>query len=227
MTALNFIDYPVALDIQSKLWSGERSDDVSLIGEGPIRFLCFESPAIWTVGRGIRSDDIFKLYPQLRAVQHRVLPVNRGGHVTYHGPGQVVLFPVPALNLTAQERRQLVGRGPRVWVDDLQDRGIRAAQWFGVHLHSRREFPGLWEDGFRKVASIGLRFSQVSAQLSHGMSVNVDARVHAGFARIDPCGLSGVCAVGLSSVAGRNIPAEDFLRAWVDVDAVTVTASVP
>jgi lipoyl(octanoyl) transferase len=109
-----------------------------------------------------------------------VVNVDRGGQVTYHGPGQLVAYPLIDL------RRR--GLSVHALVQALEDAVIALAAARGVHAVGRRDAPGVYVDG-RKLASLGLRIRRGSSY--HGLALNVDMDLEP-FQRINPCGMPGL-----------------------------------
>jgi lipoyl(octanoyl) transferase len=109
-----------------------------------------------------------------------VVQSDRGGQVTYHGPGQLVAYPMVDL------RR--AGLGPRAYVSLIEAAVIRLLAGYGIAAASRRDAPGVYVDG-AKVAALGLRISRGCSY--HGLSLNVDMDLEP-FTRINPCGLLGL-----------------------------------
>ena len=120
-----------------------------------------------------------------------VVNIDRGGQVTYHGPGQLVLYPLLEL-----KRWQL---GVRELVVALETAVIRVAALYGLEAYGKREAPGVYVQG-RKLASIGLRIRRGCSY--HGLALNV-AMDLAPFRRINPCGFAGLEVVDLSSLGVR------------------------
>jgi lipoyl(octanoyl) transferase len=109
-----------------------------------------------------------------------VVGIDRGGQVTYHGPGQLVVYPLLDL------RR--LGLGVRELVVALEDAVIALAARHGIEAAGRRDAPGVYVQG-RKLASIGLRIRRGCSY--HGLALNVDMDLEP-FSRIRPCGLAGI-----------------------------------
>jgi lipoyl(octanoyl) transferase len=109
-----------------------------------------------------------------------VIPTDRGGQVTYHGPGQLVCYVL--LDLARR------GLGVRSLVQALELAVIDTAAGYGIEAYARREAPGVYVAG-RKLAAIGLRVRRGSSY--HGIAVNVSMGLEP-FARIDPCGYAGL-----------------------------------
>lgn len=127
-----------------------------------------------------------------------VCDADRGGLLTYHGPGQIVVYFVVQLNSYAE--------GIQVFVEELEAILLDFFKIQGVRTSRRQGHPGIWV-GERKIASLGLRVEQGVTR--HGISVNIcnDLSVYQLF---DPCGLSGVTMTNLEVVLGRKIGTEEF-----------------
>jgi len=151
--------------------------------------LLLEHPPVYTLGRG--ADPA-----HLRAAASGNVPVvraHRGGQVTYHGPGQLVGYPILDLREHRPDVRWYVRMLEQVLIDALSDVGIDACR--------RDRLTGVWV-GMRKVASIGIAIRRWVAW--HGFALNVAADV-SGFTSITPCGIAGV---EMTSVAREGGPAE-------------------
>jgi lipoyl(octanoyl) transferase len=133
-----------------------------------------EHPPVFTQGMNGRPEHL------LDPGDIPVVPVDRGGQVTYHGPGQLVAYPLLDLR-----RRQL---GIRDLVQRLEFAVIDLLAGYGIEALGRRDAPGVYVDG-RKIASLGLRVRRGCSY--HGLSLNVDMDL-APFARINPCGHPGL-----------------------------------
>ncbi len=117
-----------------------------------------------------------------------VVGIDRGGQVTYHGPGQLVVYPLLDL------RR--LGIGVRQLVVGLENAVIALAARHGIEASGRRDAPGVYVGG-RKLASIGLRVRRGCSY--HGLALNVDMDL-APFARINPCGMAGLAMTQLADL---------------------------
>lgn len=143
-----------------------------------------EHPAVYTLG--MRGDRRHLLAPG----DIPVVPIDRGGQVTYHGPGQLVVYVMLDL-----ERR---GWGPRQLVQTLENAVIDTVATYGVVARGRRDAPGVYV-GDAKLAAIGLRVKRHCSY--HGLAVNV-AMDLAPFAGINPCGYEGLSVTDLRTLAG-------------------------
>jgi lipoyl(octanoyl) transferase len=138
-----------------------------------------EHPPIFTLGLNASREHL------LAPGEIPVLKVDRGGEVTYHGPGQLLLYPLIDL------RRR--GFGVRTLVVALERAVIAYAAQFGVAAISRRDAPGVYVDG-RKLASVGLRVRRGASY--HGLALNVSVELEP-FERINVCGYRGLEATRL------------------------------
>src|SRR5512132_2028383 len=120
-------------------------------GDGPERLIFLEHPHVYTLGRNASEGDVLAPADWLRALGVEVAETNRGGQVTYHGPGQLVGYPI--LNLSPDRRD--VAR----YLRDLEEVLIRALAGFGVTAGRVAGLTGVWA-GREKIASIGVHLSR-------------------------------------------------------------------
>jgi lipoyl(octanoyl) transferase len=153
------------------------------------RFFLLEHPNVYTLGRNASPADILASPAWLAEHGFEVAPCDRGGQVTYHGPGQLVGYPV--LNLSP-DRRDI-----RRYVRDLEEVLIRTLADFGVPAGRRegQEHIGIWV-GAAKIASIGVHLARWIT--THGFALNVTTDLGL-FAGIIPCGLSQVRMTSLAA----------------------------
>lgn len=136
----------------------------------PDEFWMLEHPPVFTLGQAGRSEHL--LSPGDIPVVH----IDRGGQVTYHGPGQLVVY-----TLLDLRRRRL---GVRALVQALEQGVVDLLAGYGVDARPRRDAPGVYVDG-RKIAALGLRVRHGCSY--HGLALNVDMNLEP-FRRINPCG---------------------------------------
>jgi len=136
-----------------------------------------------------------------------VVQIDRGGQVTWHGPGQIMLYPLIDI------RR--AGIGVRPLVTALERAVVRLAASHGIDAVCRRDAPGVYVDG-AKVAAVGLRIRRGASY--HGMALNLDADLEP-FSRINPCGYAGLEAVNLRELGvtdSRERITRDLLAHFLD-----------
>jgi lipoyl(octanoyl) transferase len=146
---------------------------------------CLEHPPVYTLGLNGKPEHV------LAAGDIPVVQIDRGGQVTYHGPGQLVVYPLVDL------RRSKLG--VRELVTALEDAIVAYAAELGVAAASRRDAPGVYVDG-RKLASLGLRIRRGCSY--HGLALNVGMDLEP-FRRINPCGYAGLEVVDLATLGAR------------------------
>lgn len=130
-----------------------------------------------------------------------VLQIDRGGQVTYHGPGQLVVYPLIDL--------KRAGLSVRALVSALEQSIVNYAAGFGIEAQGRRDAPGVYV-GFRKLASLGIRIRRGASY--HGLALNVDMDLTP-FERINPCGYEGLKMTQLADLGGPSsvaVVAQDF-----------------
>lgn len=145
-----------------------------------------EHPPVFTLGMNADPSHV------LAAGDIPVVRIDRGGQVTYHGPGQLVVYPLIDL------RR--AGLGVRDLVTALERAVIRTAAASGIEAAARREAPGVYVDG-RKLASVGIRIRRGASY--HGLALNVNMDLGP-FACINPCGYAGLAMTQLASLGGPD-----------------------
>lgn len=172
-----------------------RLRDLRARGEGADTLIVVEHPPVATLGRRGDPKEVFD--PTLP-----VFTIDRGGKATYHGPGQLVLYPIMHLGEN--------NRDVRAWVVHLEEFVVRMLAAFGIAAKPRIDSPGVWTDATgKKIASIGIAIQGWVS--THGIALNVDLDLRE-FERIDPCGLG---AAVMTSMRAEGSPATmDEVRAW-------------
>jgi lipoyl(octanoyl) transferase len=182
------IDYRTALTLQHHVLAARQAELV------PDVMLQLEHPPVYTRGRRSREGELPFAEDWYRAQGIEIVDVDRGGKVTYHGPGQLVGYPI-------------------VWVDDvveyvrtLERAIIRALSEEGISARARvdegPDYTGVWVED-RKIASIGIHLSH--GVTTHGFAVNVDNDLGP-FGWVVACGLPGVQMTSLARESGRTGP---------------------
>ena len=164
--------------------------DAVLTENGPETVLLLEHEPVYTIGR-LRDQSSLR---DPSSLPHPVFETNRGGQATYHGPGQLVGYPILDLN-----RR---GRDLHAHLRSREDILIRACAQFGVAAARREGLTGVWVEN-RKLASIGVGVRKWVSM--HGFAINITKECLPPFFAITPCGLDGVSMTCLENEAGRAI----------------------
>ena len=158
---------------------------------GDESLILLEHPPIYTLGVRGKSEHVLASETALRARGAEVLRTDRGGDVTFHGPGQIVGYPIFDL------RRRNVG--PASYVRMLQQVIIDALAQFGIDASCVDGRPGVWIDSTRKIASIGVRVSR--GITTHGFALNVSTDLSY-FEHIVPCGLADAAVTSMERELG-------------------------
>ena len=173
----------------------KRLVDERAIGRIDDQLLLLEHPAVLTLGKHSDPAHILATDGELRSRGIAIEHVERGGEVTYHGPGQLVAYPIVRLH----ERGLLV----RPFVRALEAALVETCAAFGVLASHRDGHPGCWTDGEaiepRKIGALGLRVERGVSY--HGIALNVDVEL-ADFELIDPCGMPGVASTSIARELG-------------------------
>lgn len=169
-----------------------------LAGEGEDTLILLEHPPVFTAGRRWKPDHIVWTEERISAAGAELRFIDRGGSLTFHGPGQLVGYPV-------------VDLGPRPdairFVRDLEEVVIRASADVGVELHRSDVQTGVWA-GPSKVCAIGVRLMRMRISL-HGFALNCTTDL-SWYDAIVPCGLAGEGVASLSQLAERVITVEEM-----------------
>ncbi|MDP9236029.1 MAG: lipoyl(octanoyl) transferase LipB [Chloroflexota bacterium] len=166
------------------------ADDVR-IGGAPALIL-IEHPPTYTLGARGKAEHLLLGEEALLSRGAQVLRTDRGGDVTFHGPGQVVAYPI--INLRAY------GQGPVWYVRTLEALLIEVLSRFGIVGARSKGRPGVWV-GEAKIAAIGVRISR--GVTTHGFALNVNTDL-AYFEHIVPCGLSGITVTSMRKLTGSS-----------------------
>lgn len=169
-------------------------------GRSEETLVLLEHEPVYTIGR---TRDHSSLRPNL---PHPVFETNRGGQATFHGPGQLVGYPVLDLG-----RR---GRDLHRYLRFLEDLLIELSASYEVTAQSREGLTGVWV-GQRKLASLGVGVRKWISM--HGFAINITRDSTQAFSHITPCGLTGVEMTSLSHESGAQILLEDALARTSDL----------
>ncbi|MCF7832108.1 MAG: lipoyl(octanoyl) transferase LipB [Candidatus Marinimicrobia bacterium] len=183
---LGQIAYAEAFDLQLRLHK-ER-----IAGKIPDTLLLLEHPHVYTLGRHANDNNIVWQEAERRNRSVEVRHVDRGGDVTYHGPGQLVGYPIIKL-----EERGLTPRSLVAWVENLIIRTVAAS---GIASYVHPEHPGVWV-GDAKICAIGMRIKERVSYHGFALNVNTDLSYFEG---IVPCGIQDKSVCSIKSLIGKK-----------------------
>lgn len=170
-----------------------------LDGEAAEELLLLEHPPVITQGRRARAQNLLATEEQLAARGIELVHSSRGGDVTYHGPGQLVAYPVLRLD-----------DGVIKHVERLAAATVSVAQAHGISARFDRDCPGVWA-GEAKLAALGVHIHRRVA--IHGIAVNVTTALDA-FTLIIPCGLTNTRVTSLAELSGTRPALPEVARQW-------------
>ncbi|NNE18740.1 MAG: lipoyl(octanoyl) transferase LipB [Myxococcales bacterium] len=188
---LGTIDYAEAHRLQKEL-QGQR-----VRGEVDDIVLLLEHPPVLTMGRSAKAQHVLAAPEILAARGIQVHEVGRGGDVTYHGPGQLVAYPIIDLKPDRKDVRKYVASLEETMIRTCADLGLAAGRVEGLN--------GAWI-GDRKVGAVGVRISRWVTM--HGLALNVSSDLRE-FEMIIPCGIQGKDVTSLSAELGRAVQVGD------------------
>ncbi|MEX2274486.1 MAG: lipoyl(octanoyl) transferase LipB [Actinomycetota bacterium] len=181
------IEYHRANEAMHELADRRLEDDV------PDSLVLLEHPPVFTAGRTSKPDHAVWDEDRFRATGAEVRHIDRGGSFTFHGPGQLVGYPIVDLG----SRPDAIG-----YIRNLEEVVIRAAADLGIPLHRSPVQTGVWS-GDRKVCAIGVRIKRMRVTL-HGFAINCTTDL-SWFDAIVPCGLASTGVTSLSALSGRAV----------------------
>jgi lipoate-protein ligase B len=169
----------------------EALREARIEGRCPDTVLLLQHPDVITFGHGANEQNALLDERQLREAGYEVFRVNRGGDVTYHGPGQLVGYPILDLGCRGRDVHRYLRALESVLIETLAD--------FGIAGRRRSGYTGVWLDERRKIASIGVGVRRWVTL--HGFALNVDCDLGR-FDAVVACGLRGVEMTSIAAVAG-------------------------
>ncbi len=191
---LGLIPYAEALALQSDLVARRRT------GEIPDQLLLLQHPHVITLGTASSRSHVLADEARRRDLGIDLIDVGRGGDVTYHGPGQLVGYPI----LDLKPDRKDVHR----YLRDLEAVLVHALDQMGIRGEPVPELTGVWVEG-RKIGAIGVRVSS-GWITSHGFALNVSNDLSY-FETIVPCGIQDVSVTSVSQELGRSVGVADMV----------------
>jgi lipoate-protein ligase B len=185
---LNLIDYREAWKLQGDLVSARihKTNDADII-------LFLEHPAVFTLGRRGGLDHLLVPEAFVQKSGIEIVHVERGGDITFHGPGQLVVYPIMNLG-----KRRI---GVVDFVTALEEVMLRTAATWGIAAQRSSTNRGIWV-GAKKLGSIGIAMRK--GITFHGLALNVNIDLTP-FEWIQPCGLQGVCMTSLQLELGKTL----------------------
>ena len=191
---LGRVEYQEAWDIQRKLADLRAKDRI------PDTLLLLEHPPTYTLGRRSGKEHFFVPPRWVEEGRARVHCVDRGGDVTFHGPGQLVGYPIIRLKRSLKETVR--------YLRDLEEVLIRALEPFEIRAERIKGYTGVWTEG-KKIAAIGVKVNVHGVAL-HGFALNVNTDLSY-FKKIVPCGLREREVTSLEQISGHPVDMDEVM----------------
>ncbi|MCC6818057.1 MAG: lipoyl(octanoyl) transferase LipB [Bacteroidia bacterium] len=205
---LGNIDYGSAWQMQKELF--HQSIDEKLEGGFPDHHLILcEHPHVYTLGKSANQSNLLLSEAELKSKDIDVFDIERGGDITYHGPGQLVAYPIFDL-----EAMQI---GVKKFVFNVEECIINTLKYFGIDSERIDGRIGIWigkdSTNERKIAAIGIKVSRHITM--HGLALNVNTDLSL-FNNIIPCGIQDKAVCSMESELGRNLEMSDVKQVLID-----------
>ena len=205
---LGTMDYKDCWDLQQSLFdaliarkkagshpvpgAGSDPDDAGTI-------LLVEHPPVYTLGKSGHTENLLVTREALEGMGAQFFHIDRGGDITFHGPGQLVCYPILDL--------EHIGIGLREYIEALEEAVIRTVARYGITAGRVAGASGVWIDPGgrrpRKICAIGVRSSRFITMHGFALNVSTDLRW---FSRINPCGFTDRGVASIASETGREVP---------------------
>lgn len=195
---LELCAYSPVLELQERLVKLRKNEAIK------DTIILVEHFPVYTLGRRAREENVVASATQRKQWNIEVVPTGRGGDVTYHGPGQLVGYPIIKLSE--------FGEGPGWYVDRLEEAIIRTLSFFSIEGKRDAINRGVWI-GKQKVAAIGVRISR--GVTMHGFALNVATNLEH-YAGIIPCGIHN-CGITSISQLRENVAMREVKERFLDV----------
>jgi lipoyl(octanoyl) transferase len=198
---LGLKDYKETWDYQEELFSQMLEKKKNNVSDDFAGYMLFvEHPHVYTLGKSGTANNLLVSEPFLQKIQATYYRINRGGDITYHGPGQLVGYPILDL--------EKFGMGVREYIESLEDSIIGIVGRYGISSGRLDGATGVWLESdtpkARKICAIGVRASRYVTM--HGFALNVNTQLNY-FSYINPCGFQDK---GVTSIQNEKNAIQDF-----------------
>ena len=194
---LGQIDYGEAYDIQKKLWSQKMN------GRAEDALLLLSHPPTFTIGKSGKLDNLLLNKEELAGKGISLFFIDRGGDITYHGPGQLVVYPI----IDLKDRGKDIHR----YIYCLEEVVIRTLASLSIEAQRDEKHVGVWV-GDEKIAAIGVRIKNWITM--HGLALNVNPDLEY-FSFINPCGILDKGVTSITGLLSREVPMEVVVKELV------------
>lgn len=199
-------DYKEAWDFQEQLFQKvlqqKESNDPNLMHH----LIFCEHPHVYTLGKSGNEQNLLINYVQLQTKNAQFIHTNRGGDITYHGPGQLVGYPILSL--------YHFGLGLKEYIHKLEEVIIRSIEQYGIKGERKNGATGVWLDvesghNIRKICAIGVRSSHWVTMHGFALNINTDLSY---FGHINPCGYTDKTVTSIEKETSRKADFDEVSR---------------
>ena len=188
---LGFINYKEAWDLQQEIHSKRVSNEVDDF------FFLLEHPNTYTLGKTAHKENLIGNEDYLKENHISVYDIDRGGDITYHGPGQIVGYPIIDLNNWFKDTHK--------YLRALEEVIIKTCFEYGLNCERNQKYTGVWI-GDRKIAAIGIKVSRWITMHGFAFNVNTDLNLFNG---IIPCGIQDKAVTSMKQELDREISIQE------------------
>ncbi len=169
------------------------------------RFIFCEHPHVFTIGKSGNDNNLLVDKNFLKKIQATVFHINRGGDITYHGPGQIVGYPIIDL--------ETFDIGVRKYIERIEEIIIRTLAEYNIKAERLKGATGVWLEphtaNARKIAAIGVRVSRGITMHGFAFNINTDLKY---FSYINPCGFTDKGVTSLQKELGKPVPMQEVKK---------------
>ncbi|MBS3944026.1 MAG: lipoyl(octanoyl) transferase LipB [Melioribacter sp.] len=195
---LGLIDYKIAWDLQKEIFNLRLNNEIN------DTFFLLEHPHTYTLGKVAEKENLISNDDQLKELGINVYEIDRGGDITYHGPGQIVGYPIIKLTDWKHDTHEYL-RG-------LEEVIMITCSEYGIATERNPKFTGVWI-GQRKIAAIGIKVSRWITMHGFAFNVNTDLNYFGG---IIPCGIRDKEVTSLKKELGTDIDLQEVKEKLVN-----------
>lgn len=188
---LGLIDYKEAWSLQKIIFTQRTKDEIR------DTFFLLEHPHTYTLGKVADKENLISSENQLKELGVSVYEIDRGGDITYHGPGQIVGYPIIKLSEWKEDTHE--------YLRALEEIIMKVCEEYGLKTNRNPKYTGVWIDE-RKIAAIGIKVSRWTTMHGFAFNVNTDLNYFGG---IIPCGIRDKEVTSLKKELGKEVPIDE------------------
>lgn len=200
---LGTMEYEACWKMQQAIFDATLARKAAhLTSESAGELLLVEHPPVYTLGKSGKNENLLVSEQYLASLGAAFFHIDRGGDITFHGPGQLVGYPILDL--------EMIGIGLRDYIHSLEEAAIRTVGYYGIEAGRSEGASGVWLDAgtskMRKICAIGVRSSRFVTMHGFGLNVNTDL---GWFEKINPCGFRDRGVTSIQRETGREISMDE------------------